>query len=241
LANRFLADQARKQVNREAVADSAIEHLQEADDPGVDNGAIDEDWMNLFEAGAEKASSDHLRDLWGRVLAGEIRTPGSFSLSTIRFISELDAKIAKTFELYVSKRISDDNIIKPNEIVNDVLEDLVFLEACGLLQGALGNIGKEFAKGEDGDYFYIPMDNYLLRIKSKRTKLRLNVIYITRIGSEIASILPPVNPVDSLTAIGESFLNVSIESIISEVQKKNADGSILMRKIKVLKHEEVGP
>ncbi len=70
VANKLLTDQARKHVNREAVVVSAIEHLQEGADAGADEGEIEDDWLNIFESEAEKASSDRMRDMWGRVLAG---------------------------------------------------------------------------------------------------------------------------------------------------------------------------
>src|SRR5208283_1459027 len=56
--------------------------------------------LNIFERYAEDASSETMRALWARVLAGEIRRPGQFSLRTLRFMSELDATTAKLFESY---------------------------------------------------------------------------------------------------------------------------------------------
>jgi hypothetical protein len=58
--------------------------------------------MNLFVSYAERASSEDLQDVLARILAGEIRRPGSFSLRTMQFMSVLDHDLAKSVELAVS-------------------------------------------------------------------------------------------------------------------------------------------
>jgi hypothetical protein len=238
VAEQFITGEARKQINREAVATIAIEHLQE--EPATleqdTAGDVDDDWMNMFEAGAEKATSQHLRQLWGRVLAGEIRKSGSFSLSTIRFISELDSTIAAKFQSYASNRINNEQIIKPKKLVNELLKDLIFLEACGLLQGVLANLGFDF--DSESGYVNYRQGDLVLHLKTAQRKVRLEFIYITRIGSEIASILPPVDLMESLTAVGEYFSDVSTEATICHVIQDNADGSFTMQPIKVLKRAE---
>ena len=56
------------------------------------------DWLDFFGDYAEKANAEAVRDLWGRVLAGEIRRPGTFSLYTLRILAELDQQVARWFE-----------------------------------------------------------------------------------------------------------------------------------------------
>jgi hypothetical protein len=97
-AQSFLAKELRSQTNKEAVARNAIKHLSDQSEPsGPKPETPEEDWLNVFERYAENASSEKLRDLWGRVLAKEICNPKSFSLRTVRFVSELDMDIAQTF------------------------------------------------------------------------------------------------------------------------------------------------
>lgn len=84
----------RKQTNREDIAQKTINHLQE-DAAHSEAEGPDDDWLNVFESHAERASSDRLRETWARVLSGEIRKRGAFSLSTLQFVSILDERIAK--------------------------------------------------------------------------------------------------------------------------------------------------
>lgn len=93
----FLADILGKQTNREAVLRHAVDELSEAtgDDaarevqPEKDADSLDDDWLNAFARFAENASSDRLRALFGRILAGEIRRAGSYSLFTLDFLSKM--------------------------------------------------------------------------------------------------------------------------------------------------------
>jgi hypothetical protein len=92
--NRWASDLTTKQVNREAVAKLAIEDLTE-ESPEPSTPGPSDDWMNVFETYAERATSDTLRQHWARILAGEIRRPGSFSLLTLQLMSVLDHGLAE--------------------------------------------------------------------------------------------------------------------------------------------------
>ena len=102
---------------------------------------MEEDWLNVFEKHAENASSDRLREMWGHILAGEIRNPGSFSLTTLRVIAELDREIAEGFEKAVKTRMAPGVLPKPPDLVGTALMELTFLEEVGLLQDVSGFLG----------------------------------------------------------------------------------------------------
>lgn len=63
--------------------------------------------MNSFMRFAEDASSDRLRDLFGRILAGQIFRPGAFCLTTLRTLSELDQAIATDFQIAWSRSVGE--------------------------------------------------------------------------------------------------------------------------------------
>ncbi len=63
--------------------------------------------MNTFMRFADDASSDKLQDLFGRILAGEVVRPGSFSLATIRAVAELDQSIAQDFSIVWAKSVGE--------------------------------------------------------------------------------------------------------------------------------------
>lgn len=216
VANRVVKDALRKQENREAIAENTIGYLRnlsEDDDSGENSYAteIAQDWINVFEAHAERASSEKLRDLWGRVLAGEIRKPRSFSLTTIRFISELDAEIADKFQSLVQIRIPDGFILKPRDLRGNVLRDLMFLEELGLIQGVHGSLNRRLSVSGDG-FWYFLIGQLVLRAKPKIPPSALELISLTRTGREVASILPVASDMEIVDAVAE-HIRGAVESM----------------------------
>jgi hypothetical protein len=95
-------EERRKLENRAAAAQAAIDDMQ-TDAGSVDaQEEIEDDWLNLFARLTEDKSSDELRRLFGKVLAGEIKKPGSFSLRTIQLatISKGEAALISNFLSY---------------------------------------------------------------------------------------------------------------------------------------------
>lgn len=59
---------------------------------------IDDEWLNKFESHARIKSSEEMKLIFSKILSGEIRKPGSFSMRTIELISQLDNRAAKMFQ-----------------------------------------------------------------------------------------------------------------------------------------------
>lgn len=81
LANYVAAKEARKMRNTVAVIEKAQAHFIEGEK--VSNEPVDEGWKNRFFGIVEEISDDELREIWGRVLAGEVKQPKSYSLRTL--------------------------------------------------------------------------------------------------------------------------------------------------------------
>ena len=110
-ANKIL----REQVNLDKVSRQAAIEIQEtskltnqAEQEGSEN-TITDDWLNTFEIEARQKSSEEMQAYFGRVLAGEIRKPGSFSIRTVRILASLDQETATHFARLCSLCISFDS------------------------------------------------------------------------------------------------------------------------------------
>lgn len=101
----------RRQQNKEAVVSVALEDLrmepptEEQASTGSEN--LNEDFLNRFERYAEDATGEELRAKWGKVLAAEIREPGTVSAKTMRVVDELDVSTALLFERVCQYRLKD--------------------------------------------------------------------------------------------------------------------------------------
>ncbi|MCO6409435.1 DUF2806 domain-containing protein [Hoeflea alexandrii] len=99
------------QENTDAVAREALEHLRI--DPPTEQESregsdeLSEAFLDRLEFYARSASTDELRERWGRVLAAEIRKPGNFSAKVLRVVDELDAQTARIFEEICTHRLDD--------------------------------------------------------------------------------------------------------------------------------------
>ncbi|MGH6989568.1 MAG: DUF2806 domain-containing protein, partial [Stellaceae bacterium] len=194
--NRFVAEETRNQINREAVWAETQKAIGELPPPGSaesedTSSELDVDWINILASYAERASSERLRQLWGRILAGEIRKPRSFALSTLRILSEMDAEIATAFQTVVRLRIGNDKVVKPEHLENDSLIMWTFLEEVGLLQDVNGSLSATYSNGSAG-YSIERTTSFYLRItlSAHTPKVRVPFVRITRAGQQIAEIQP---------------------------------------------------
>lgn len=87
--------EAQKQLNLESVTAYAAEQLK--NEQPVTDQPIDEDWKTRFFNIAEEVSNDEMQALWGRILAGEIKKPKSYSLRTLELLRNLSKEEAECF------------------------------------------------------------------------------------------------------------------------------------------------
>lgn len=87
----------KRQANIESVTSIAAAELAEEDSVAEDSP--DEDWVNRFFSSAQDVSLAEIQVLWGRILAGEIRRPGTYSLRTLDLIRNLSKHEAEIIAL----------------------------------------------------------------------------------------------------------------------------------------------
>ena len=76
-----------------------------------DDHLYEDDWLNTFESEACQKSSEEMQERFARVLAGEIKNPGTFSIRAIKLLGEIDSETASTFKTFCSGCVSFDNPI----------------------------------------------------------------------------------------------------------------------------------
>lgn len=245
VAENYIQKQLGLVANKASVVRKSIEHLASADSNDSETGdqaskdaRLDDDWLNHFERYAEQASTERMRDLWARVLAGEIRKPQSFSLVTLRFMSELDKDIAALFESATEYRITEGFILKPDdsELVGERLLNLHFLEEVGLLHNVSTGFRLPMKAGADGTY-HLRQGKFILRVGIE-SEIGLSLIRITRIGREIVNVLPPPNDIEVLARVEGQIHSEVTFSQIEEVLKEREDGMTLARPVRILKTKE---
>ncbi|MGX1745017.1 MULTISPECIES: DUF2806 domain-containing protein [unclassified Brevundimonas] len=98
-----------RQENKTEAVRAALEDLRETPPTEEQNNSggeqLDDAFLNRWERYAEDATSDQLREKWGRILAGEIRAPGTFSSKVMRIVDELEPNTALLFERFCAARV----------------------------------------------------------------------------------------------------------------------------------------
>lgn len=135
LANYVAAKEERKLRNTVAVIEKAQAHF--TDGEKVSDEPVDEGWKNRFFNIIEEVTDEDMREIWGRVLAGEVKRPKSYSLRTMEILRNLAKEEAVLFvkaaHFYIEKNFicTEDFALSMNErlLLNETgftnAEDLV--------------------------------------------------------------------------------------------------------------------
>lgn len=111
------AQSIRKQDNLERVVSHAYNELN--DDSGVSDELLDDYWATRFFDMASDISSEDMQILWGKILAGEIKCPNSYSIRTLELLRSLttqEIQVLKETLPYIIVMTSDYFIINEVDI-----------------------------------------------------------------------------------------------------------------------------
>lgn len=196
----------KSQKTREDISKKTLKHLSEMDGAFENISSPTEDFMRAFENIAEKASSEELQDLMSRILAGEIRKPGSISRAALSIANILDKNIIESM-LFIKPYINLASWVCCDALsVSELYPHAELLSSVGITT-SLGVRNCGFSK--DGyalhEYF---QGCILISLKDKGLPLhfapQVDGFNITRSGKELFSILPENKSVD-IEAIRDSY------------------------------------
>lgn len=124
---RLLSREIEGQKNIESIAEHALTNLPSS----VSDQPVTDDWKRKFFLEAENICDTDLQFLWGKVLAGEVSSPGSYSLRTLEILKHLSKQEAELFRVACNLAFSDGWIMKTDQgSSND-------LDAYGLNYGSI--------------------------------------------------------------------------------------------------------
>jgi hypothetical protein len=148
-ASKFAQKIIRERVNIDQASAIAADDLKSEPLASEEPEAppISEDWLNAFESAAAEMSSEQMQRLFGKILAGEIRRPTSYSIKTLKLMAQVDNRAAALFSLLcslsISCRVPNSNIIIDARVVSMGNAAQNSLQAYGLGFDAL-NILQEY-------------------------------------------------------------------------------------------------
>jgi hypothetical protein len=203
IQERTLFREVKKQEHIDAVTRIAIEQLQ--NEKEVSDTPVNEDWTVRFFNIVEDVSDEQMQQLWGKILAGEVKTPNSYSIHTLELLKNLSKPEAELFEKAASYVIffetepficnaKDGEIFKRNNLSFD---DCLLLIELGLIM-ANADIGFIYEPTTNDVEYVYNAGKYMIKATRKANSLRweLPVLSLTRVGKELLKLLNPV-PIDN--------------------------------------------
>lgn len=225
MAERWIGDELEKQSRREKVARLAAEDL--ASSPPEADIELAPDFIPRLSSYAEQAASDDLQALFARILAGEIRKPGTYSLAALHVLSIMDHQLACQVE-EVSSWILIDFIPFEKEFTQSPhLDTIGNLEDLGLLRGGL--IRKFKVDGGSGVFAFDDVNGGrpALIVKSNKDILEVSAVLVTPLGSQIFGLVESRYSDESVRLVAEALLaQDGIESVKLANTKARAGGGV---------------
>jgi len=191
---RLVLQETIKQHNIESVIDNAYELLEKEEQCSEE--PIDQGWVNRFFDSVADVSDEDLQQLWGKVLAGEIKQPKSYSLRTLETLKNLSKHEAELFEKVATLATRmhsnlfltcETEILRRYEISYDAI---LCLDECGLINSD-GMVSYN-PKISINDSVAIFSKSKLLLLKGtseRLTKISIGIFGLTQAGKELYSIL----------------------------------------------------
>jgi hypothetical protein len=205
-----VADTVRKEINiAKALLHAESDLENDAQQPP--ESAVDNDWLFRWRDSAGTVSNEELQHLWGRVLSGEVKSPGTFSLRALEFLRNISQSEAKDIErlapFVVEGFVHRDN--KSLDAVGISFKFLLNLQDTGILSGVEA-VGLELTLStvlpESFKRFLLARNRLLLITHPDPKKtVKLQVYQVTSIGAQVLKLGNYETNVDYLKQIGKKI------------------------------------
>jgi uncharacterized repeat protein (TIGR03899 family) len=211
--------EVKKQLNIENVTAFAAEELK--NEQPVTDELLDEGWTTRFFRIVEDISNEEMQALWGKILAGEIKQPKTYSLRTLELIRNLSKNEANTFMRVANFAVKTGNenyIFKTNdlEILSKKFDirygDIALLTEIGLIQPGEFVSLQLFQQPTDNQTVFTSGNFVIIaKIKANTPTIAMPVNVFTNAGNELLKLIKQNTLFDYLTEIAKSIRNENVE------------------------------
>ncbi len=208
VSERMFAESVRCEANvSNALLSAAFELETDSSPPPIEKP--NDDWLYRWRDAASEVSAEEIQDLWGRLLVGEIKAPGTYSLRTLDFLRNISKDEAGVIASLAPFVIADRLFRASTELLEEAgigfeqlmqLQDLSILNAVESLNVnvTLGSI----AKDSFNSVLVSRGRALVLTHVAPGKTLDLGIYAISRIGLEILSLVSSKPHEGNLRLIG---------------------------------------
>lgn len=193
-SQRMLNDAIREQSNIENVLEVTSNELSQIE--GISDEPVDNDWIARFFSIVKDISNEEMQYIWGKILAGEIASPKSFSFKTLDILRNISSSDAQAFQRLIPLIVRRGQVYFVSS-ENDILvkngssfSDVLLLDECGLINSS-GTLSLNFHIAENKkDYIFGTESLILIQgTKVETMKVSIGIHSLTKAGKELYEIL----------------------------------------------------
>lgn len=222
--NRIALQEITKQQNIESIVDKAYELLESEND--VTDDPVDQDWTRRFFNIAGDVSNSEMQEVWARILSGEIKHPGSFSMRTLETVRNISTEEAQTFQRIIPLIMHNEKVyfvLSDNDILNNFgssFVDIMTLDECGLMDSS-GTLSLNMSIRKN-ELRYLLSDTLIVVIRGKKEEsenISFGIHTLTRAGLELFNILEHEPNKDYTIQVANHIFSYNTEKVTISVHK----------------------
>ncbi len=209
----------KKQDNIESVTSYAADELK--NEPPINDEPVDEDWTTRFFRIVEDISNEEMQALWGKILAGEIKQPRTYSLRTLELIRNLSKNEADTFMKVAQFAIKSGNTNylfkgKKEKILEEKYNihygDIALLTEIGLIQPGTFVSFQVAQKPQDSQVVFTAGGIIIIaNIKANTPTIQMPVDVFSNSGNELLKLVQANPPFEYLASIAKSIKSENVD------------------------------
>lgn len=220
--NVVIADTVRREANVTRALLQAEEAL-ESDPQAPPDAKVNDDWLYRWRDSASQVSTEELQNLWGRLLAGEVKAPGTYSLRTLEFLRNLsqpEAEAVSKLSQFVIEGIIFRKAPEPLEAQGVSFGFLLYMQQLGIVSGVEA-IGLEVSwKSLDKSKFLLTLKcNSVVLVATAEDPgltIKLPIYQLTALGSQVLSLGKFEPNVAYLEKVAEHLKSQGVEVTLAQ-------------------------
>lgn len=185
-----------RSLNLARIVLAAEEEVESTPNEEVSDDPMDNGWFARWRDNAQDVSSETLQRLWARILAGELKQPGSYTIHTLDFLRRMSKEDAETIAKIARFRIGDSIFSNAEEDLNNNginFDTLLELDDLGIINGVQGIGGIRWSPpnvGNDPAKFLLVSNDKVLIVTTEdvNKKPSLPGYIISRLGKEVMTL-----------------------------------------------------
>lgn len=206
-----IEDSVRRQANVANAITYAEEILKE-DPQEPPQKKIDDDWLYRWRDYAGDVSAEEMQHLWGKLLTGELKSPGSYSLRCLDFLRNLSQSEARAIEKL--SRFAIEGILWRGagnlfESEGISFSTLLEMQNLGVISGVESTgVQVTWKTNEPDNYIRTLFSNgkvLIAKHEDAHKELKLGVYILTTIGLQVIQLGRFEPHIEYLTKLGEAI------------------------------------